>query len=428
MASWKCTGYVILGITIVVLIILLNFDYLPKRRLSEELELTTKSSYKESISTGRPTERTATGDTAKDDDGKLSVEQYKKQIMNWSCSEKSSSPVDNLPELTFDDVKNFDWNCSGFPSTPQETDDNVTTAMCYNYNDPFICVGDPLHCQYKDLSDKRYKTRPKYGEYKYLPKSLWLSVVLHGGVAFLYHPCASTEQKMKLRKLATSCLQRHVITPYERLNPCKPIVMVAWSCFYSSSEVDIEKGKEWIKQKAMKGPATHVTENGQYKDGIKSQAETVSDKHDTLLCPDEMNSMIKSRKGESQSTSGIEQDASQENERQSSQGSISIQNTEEFVIVNERVTSNHKFDTSNAAWALGSVIFLCLVLGGVLFYTRPWQNRDHWWTLDDYNSNTKFSFMKARGLRWKSRTPPNKRTAGYSRLLSAIPEEFEDDI
>lgn len=65
MASWKCTGYVILGITIVVLIILLNFDYLPKRRLSEELELTTKSSYRESISTGRPTERTATGDTAK---------------------------------------------------------------------------------------------------------------------------------------------------------------------------------------------------------------------------------------------------------------------------------------------------------------------------------------------------------------------------
>ena len=72
----------------------------------------------------------------------------------------------------------------------------------------------------------------------------------------------------------------------------QPIVMVAWSCFYSSSEVDIEKGKEWIKQKAMKGPATHVTENGQYKDGIKSQAETVSDKHDTLLCPDEMNVSI----------------------------------------------------------------------------------------------------------------------------------------
>ena len=59
MASWKCTGYVILGIITAVLIILLNFDYLPKRKLSEELELTTKSSYKESISTVTPTDNTA---------------------------------------------------------------------------------------------------------------------------------------------------------------------------------------------------------------------------------------------------------------------------------------------------------------------------------------------------------------------------------
>ena len=113
---------------------------------------------------------------------------------------------------------------------------------------------------------------------------------------------------------------------------------------------------------------------------------------------------------------------------QNSGESISIQNTEELVIVNERVTSNHKFDTSNAAWALGSVIFLCLILGGVLLYTRPWQNRNHWWRLEDYNSNTKFSFMKPGGLRWKSRTLPSKKSSGYSRLLTAIPEEFEDDI
>ena len=55
MASWKCGGYVVAGIIVIVVIILLNFDYLPKRRLSEELELTTKSSYKEyTASTGRP--------------------------------------------------------------------------------------------------------------------------------------------------------------------------------------------------------------------------------------------------------------------------------------------------------------------------------------------------------------------------------------
>ena len=43
----------------------------------------------------------------------------------------------------------------------------------------------------------------------------------HGGVAFLYHPCVSNNTVDTLRKMAVSCLHRHVITPYERLSPCK---------------------------------------------------------------------------------------------------------------------------------------------------------------------------------------------------------------
>ena len=61
--------------------------------------------------------------------------------------------------------------------------------------------------------------------------------------------------------------------------------MVAWSCFYSSSEVNISEGKLWIKEKAMRGPASHVSENGQYTDGLIRPAATVSDKLDTNLCP-----------------------------------------------------------------------------------------------------------------------------------------------
>ena len=49
MASWKCGAYVVVGTIVIVLIILLNFDYLPKRKLSEELELSTKSSFKASV-------------------------------------------------------------------------------------------------------------------------------------------------------------------------------------------------------------------------------------------------------------------------------------------------------------------------------------------------------------------------------------------
>ena len=66
MASWKCGVYVVVGTIVIALIILLNFDLLPKRRLSEELELTTKSSFKGSTTSKGipstvkvPTKRTA---------------------------------------------------------------------------------------------------------------------------------------------------------------------------------------------------------------------------------------------------------------------------------------------------------------------------------------------------------------------------------
>lgn len=49
MASAKSGALIFLGSLVVVLIILLNFDILPKRRLSEELEFSTKAEYKGSL-------------------------------------------------------------------------------------------------------------------------------------------------------------------------------------------------------------------------------------------------------------------------------------------------------------------------------------------------------------------------------------------
>jgi len=64
--------------------------------------------------------------------------------------------------------------------------------------------------------------------------------------------------------------------------------MVAWSCFYSTSQVNMSEGKHWIKKYAMKGPASHVSENGRYNEGLLKAAQTVSDKHDIDLCPDKI--------------------------------------------------------------------------------------------------------------------------------------------
>ena len=138
--------------------------------------------------------------------------------------------------------------------------------------------------------------------------------------------------------------------------------------------------------------------------------------------------MLPSSREEHSRVQDVQLDAPGQDWMKHGRESISIQNSEEVVIVNEEVSSNRKVDSSDAAWALGSLMFLCAVLGGVLIYTQLWKNRDHWWRVEDYNSNTKFSLMKTRGLRWKPRTSSGKRTSGYSRLLSAIPEELEDDI
>ena len=58
--SWKCAGYVVVGVIVLILIILLNFDYLPKRRLSEELEFTVKDEKSSWIAPSSPTPQTST--------------------------------------------------------------------------------------------------------------------------------------------------------------------------------------------------------------------------------------------------------------------------------------------------------------------------------------------------------------------------------
>lgn len=52
--------------------------------------------------------------------------------------------------------------------------------------------------------------------------------------------------------------------------------------------MNMSEGKHWIRKNAMKAPASHVSENGQYNKGLLKAAKTVSDKHDIDLCPDKI--------------------------------------------------------------------------------------------------------------------------------------------
>ena len=105
-----------------------------------------------------------------------------------------------------------------------------------------------------------------------------------------------------------------------------------------------------------------------------------------------------------------------------------------FVIVarHDNSTERQKFDSVNAAWALGSVVFLCLILVIVMVYTKPWEHRQDWWRTDLYDSNTKFSLLKSKrypvktNWRGKSRSKSILAVSQARPLLGSISEEMDD--
>lgn len=127
---------------------------------------------------------------------------------------------------------------------------------------------------------------PVYGEYLYVPPQRWLHSLEHGAAVFLYHPCANPEQIDMLRNVATSCLWKHVITPYRHLHENKPFAILTYMCKLTMSEVDVGAAEDFIREHALSSPEAGNTEDGQYRVGLLEQANIVSDEEDSDLCPD----------------------------------------------------------------------------------------------------------------------------------------------
>ncbi|EDO44140.1 predicted protein [Nematostella vectensis] len=401
MALGKAVVYGSLALGIVILILVLNFAYLPNRRLNQDFNLSTQSD----IDSKRPTISTLTTGNA-----------------------RSFTPKFEDPELSLEDYKTRTWNCSKSNSIEKSALKNSSVSLCYDMlKDPLMCFMDPVHCKHppEKKSSRNYHW-PRYGEYAYLPRSKWPLVMLHGGVVFLYDPCASPELKEDLKALAGSCLHRFVITPYEHLAPGQDFAIVTWGCVHSGKELNLTAMKHWIRAKAMNAPATHVTKTGDFKKGLIQPAKIVSDIHETELCPSNDSKFVLS-------------DSSEQSERRTESDSNQNTKWEEHLSIKENVVIvqdskgkpmlRHKFDSVNAAWALGSLIFLCLILTSVMMYTRPWRQRDFWWRTDDitYNSNSRFNMLKSKSLSFNWRGN-KRRSSAQMRLLGPIPEEPDDDI
>lgn len=87
---------------------------------------------------------------------------------------------------------------------------------------------------------------------------------------------------------------------------------------------------------------------------------------------------------------------------------------------------------NNAAWAVASLLFLCLVLVFVLVYTKPWNERDYYLKekMASRNNNTGFSLIKnhfsSRNRSWRQLAEQQRSASVSRRLLGPIHEEDED--
>ncbi|XP_011874122.1 PREDICTED: uncharacterized protein LOC105565485 [Vollenhovia emeryi] len=125
---------------------------------------------------------------------------------------------------------------------------------------------------------------PVYGEYEFLPKQRWLHSLEHGAIVMLYHPCANPLEVERLKSLVKKCLWRHVITPYSYLDARRPLALLSWGCRLTMSYSDPTVVNYFIRKKAIHGPERNGND-GQFADGLLSRSNIVTDRVDSMLCP-----------------------------------------------------------------------------------------------------------------------------------------------
>ncbi|XP_033111598.1 uncharacterized protein LOC117112601 [Anneissia japonica] len=141
--------------------------------------------------------------------------------------------------------------------------------------------------QYDEVIPTSGEHRPiwaKFGEYRYLPVQRWLHNLEHGCVVFLYHPCAPQRDIEKLRQIATRCLRKHIITPYNLLPRQLPFALVTYGCKLQLPYVDERAVVRFVREHALKAPESQVTENGGFSAELITPALIASDIVDSELC------------------------------------------------------------------------------------------------------------------------------------------------
>lgn len=188
-----------------------------------------------------------------------------------------------------DDARNF--TCY-HPDKRLMESDTRSVMECENlptdYYPQHFCMGTKL--EYNDTVPHHGDHRPiwpMFGEYQFVPPQRWLHNIEHGAVVMLYHPCTHHTLVDKLRSLVTSCIRKHIITPYTNLSEEQPLALVSWGCRLLMSNVKEEEVVQFIRERGLKGPEGAYPKEGQYTHQLIKLAQPPpgSDMEDSVICP-----------------------------------------------------------------------------------------------------------------------------------------------
>ena len=164
-------------------------------------------------------------------------------------------------------------DCDGFSFEPE-----LEIGMCEPFEAEFTPSIGATHVPeeqiiYEQTPPTSGPHRPqwgRWGEYSWIPPERWLHNLEHGGIAFLYHPCAPTELVDALRELARAYPAddtgefRWILGPYENMET--PFAVVAWEWRALLSCLDEADVIEFIERVYRQAPED-VVGDGSFTEG-----------------------------------------------------------------------------------------------------------------------------------------------------------------
>lgn len=148
-------------------------------------------------------------------------------------------------EIGESDIDRIDAQCGGGRIPVAMSCGPATVSERDNLGQAHIPDGTPI--TYEEVPPSSGDHRPawaRWGEYDYLPPQRWLHNLEHGGIAFLYDPCASESVIASLRESARAQAEdeggpfRWVMTPYPGLPSV--VAVVAWQAVWEAECLDDE--------------------------------------------------------------------------------------------------------------------------------------------------------------------------------------------